>query len=48
MPVWTILFAAGIFVLACGALTGLWLLFEHSHPGHEEKPPKKPLLSNWK
>ena len=32
MPVWTIFFLVGIFVLACSALIGLWLLCEHSHP----------------
>ena len=48
MPVWTIFFLVGIFVLACGALIGLWLLCEHAHPKHEAKSLKKPPLSNWR
>jgi len=48
MDVWPIIFILGIFLLACGALCGLWLLLERSNPDHQAKPPKKPLLSNWK
>jgi hypothetical protein len=48
MHFWAVLFAGGIFVTACALLSGLWLLCGHSHPRHEEKPPKKPLLSNWR
>jgi hypothetical protein len=48
MPVWPIFFIAGIFLVACGVLGGLWLLLENSHPQHKAKPHKKSLLSNWK
>jgi hypothetical protein len=48
MSIWTIFFFVGIFVLACGALIGLWLLLEQSHPKDEAKSLKKPPLSNWR
>jgi hypothetical protein len=48
MTLWPILFVVGIFLIACGTLCWLWLLFEGSHPEHKARPPKKPLLSNWK
>ncbi len=48
MSAWSIFFIVGIFVVACGALGGLWLLVERSGPQHTTKRQKKPLLSNWK
>ncbi len=48
MSAWSIVFVVGIFVVACGALGGLWLLVERSGPQHKAKRHKKPLLSNWK
>ena len=48
MLAWSIVFVVGIFVLACGALGGLWLLLERSGPQQKAKSHKKPLLSNWK
>ena len=48
MSAWSIFFIVGIFVVACGALGGLWLLVERSGAQHKAKRHKKPLLSNWK
>ncbi len=48
MSAWSIFFIVGIFVVACGALSGLWLLVERSGPQRKAKRQKKPLLSNWK
>jgi hypothetical protein len=42
------LFIISIFVVACGALCGLWLLLKDTNPQHPAKAHKKPLLSNWK
>ena len=43
----SVLFFAGLVVVACGVLCGLYFLFRHaSH--HDKLTRRKPPLANWK
>jgi len=41
-------FFAGLIVVACGVLGGLYVLFRQAKSGHDKPARRKPPLANWK
>lgn len=44
----SVVFAAGIVVIACAMIGGLYLLCRHAAQSEETKPGKKLLMSDYK
>ncbi len=44
----SVVFAAGIVLIVCAIVSGLYLLCRHAGQSEETKPPKKLLMSDFK
>jgi hypothetical protein len=44
----SLLFLAGLLVVACAVLGALYFLFRHTAANHDKLTRRKPPLANWK
>ena len=44
----SLVFVAGIVLISCATISGLYLLCRHSGQSEETKPPKKMSMSDFK